>query len=258
MHSPPNMYSSVVQLVHVGWKIIEYTVVHATSYVLLNIPLLPVYTTLSTAVLSTSYILSTYYIFFCCTACTRRLEDNRIYRCTRNLVCTLLYFRCMQRLLGIRVYCCALCTSRRYYLIACCSNVPCFTANREYRRAAGQLAAQENARYENSYLRAFVPARPLHLESWVQRDGTCGPRWGWSTALEGTLSTWCGHMEKKLLLFRISKSCVWKGIQGLFGPVTLAMKGASPSRPLRRPGVPWVTTEATRHVNKYPWPCAGR
>ena len=40
-------------------------------------------------------------------------------------------------------------------------------------------------------------------------------------------------------------------IQGLFGPVTRAMKGASPSRPLRRPGVPRVTTEATRHVNKY-------
>ena len=34
LYSPPNMYSSVVQLVHVGWKIIEYTVVHATSYVL--------------------------------------------------------------------------------------------------------------------------------------------------------------------------------------------------------------------------------
>ena len=45
------MYSSVVQLLHVGWKIIEYIVVHATSYV---------------------------------------------------LYCT---FRCMQRLLGIRVYC---------------------------------------------------------------------------------------------------------------------------------------------------------
>ena len=27
-------YSSVVQLVHDGWKIIEYTVGHATSYVL--------------------------------------------------------------------------------------------------------------------------------------------------------------------------------------------------------------------------------
>ena len=44
-----------------------------------NIPLLPVYTTLSIAVLST----------FCCTACTRRLKDDRIYCCTRNLVCTL-------------------------------------------------------------------------------------------------------------------------------------------------------------------------
>ena len=31
MYSPPNVF---VQLVHVGWKIIEYTVVHATSYVL--------------------------------------------------------------------------------------------------------------------------------------------------------------------------------------------------------------------------------
>ena len=27
-------YSSVVQLVHDGWKIVEYTVGHATSYVL--------------------------------------------------------------------------------------------------------------------------------------------------------------------------------------------------------------------------------
>ena len=60
LYSPSPMYSSVVQLVHVGWKIIEYTVVHATSYV---------------------------------------------------LYCT---FRCTQRLLGIRVYCCALRTSRRY------------------------------------------------------------------------------------------------------------------------------------------------
>ena len=56
----------------------------------LNIPLLPMYTTLSTAVLSTSYVLSTYYVFFCCTACTRRVEDNRMYCCTRNLVC--MYF----------------------------------------------------------------------------------------------------------------------------------------------------------------------
>ena len=40
----------------------------------------------------------------------------------------------------------------------------------ERRRAAAQLAAQENARYKDSYLRAFDPARPLHLESWVQRD----------------------------------------------------------------------------------------
>ena len=48
--------------------------------------------------------------------------------------------------------------------------MPCFTANRERRRAAGLLAAQENARYKDSYLRAFDPARPLHFESWVQRD----------------------------------------------------------------------------------------
>ena len=34
MYFPPTLYSSVVQFVHVGWKIIEYTVVHATSYVL--------------------------------------------------------------------------------------------------------------------------------------------------------------------------------------------------------------------------------
>ena len=32
MYSPPNMY---VQLVHVGWKIKEYAVVHSTSYVLI-------------------------------------------------------------------------------------------------------------------------------------------------------------------------------------------------------------------------------
>ena len=54
------MYSSVLQLVHVGWKIIEYTVVHATS---------------------------------------------------RVLYCAL---RCTKRVLGMRVYCCALGTSRRY------------------------------------------------------------------------------------------------------------------------------------------------
>ena len=53
---------------------------------------------------------------------------------------------------------------------ACSSNVPFFTANRERRRAAAQLAAQENARYKDSYLGAFDPARPLHLESWVQTD----------------------------------------------------------------------------------------
>ena len=63
-----------------------------------------------------------------------------------------------------------MCTLYKPPILACCSNVPCFTANRERRRATGQLAAQENARYKDSYLRAFDPARPLHLESWVQRD----------------------------------------------------------------------------------------
>ena len=61
MYSPPTMYSSAVQVVHICWTIIEYTVVRATLYV---------------------------------------------------LYCT---FRCTQRLLGIRVYSCAFCTSRRYY-----------------------------------------------------------------------------------------------------------------------------------------------
>ena len=123
------------QLVHVGWKIIGYTVEHAThihseSSVVAsvhnvvdgctldlqctlhltcctacprrlednrvyccsrnlvytdNVPLLPVYTTLSTAVLSASYVLSNKHVR---TACTRRLEDNRIYFCIRNLVYT--------------------------------------------------------------------------------------------------------------------------------------------------------------------------
>ena len=63
-----------------------------------------------------------------------------------------------------------MCTLYKPPILACCSNLPCFTANHERRRAAGQLAAQENARYKDSYLRAFDPARPLHLESWVQRD----------------------------------------------------------------------------------------
>ena len=44
-------------------------------------------------------------------------------------------------------------------ILACCSNVPCFTANRERRRAAGQLAAQKNARYKDSYLRAFAEVK---------------------------------------------------------------------------------------------------
>ena len=63
-----------------------------------------------------------------------------------------------------------MCTRYEPPILACFSNVPCFTANCERRRAAAQLAAQENARYKDSYLRAFDPARPLHLESWVQRD----------------------------------------------------------------------------------------
>ena len=63
-----------------------------------------------------------------------------------------------------------MCTRYKPPTLACSSNVSCFTANRERRRAVAQLAAQENARYKDSYLRAFDPARPLHLESWVQRD----------------------------------------------------------------------------------------
>ena len=63
-----------------------------------------------------------------------------------------------------------LCTLYKPSILACCSNVPYFTANRERRRPAGQLAAQKNARYKDSYLCAFDPARPLHFESWVQRD----------------------------------------------------------------------------------------
>ena len=50
------------------------------------------------------------------------------------------------------------------------SNILCFTVNRERRRAAGQLSEQENARYKDSYLRPFNPARPRHFESWVQRN----------------------------------------------------------------------------------------
>ena len=130
--------------------------------------MLPVYTTLSTAVLSTSYALSTYYVYFCCTACTRRLEDNKIYCCTCHLVCSLLYFSLYAT--APRYQSILLRTLYKPPILACCSNVPCFTANRERRRAAGQLAAQENARYKDSYLRAFDPARPLHLESWVQRS----------------------------------------------------------------------------------------
>ena len=89
----------------------------------LNIPLLPVYTTLSTAVLSTPYVLSTYYVFFCCTACTRRLEDIEytvVHATSYVLYCT---FRCTRRLLliGIRVYCCALCTSRHTSLLFECA-----------------------------------------------------------------------------------------------------------------------------------------
>ena len=170
-----------------------------------------------------------------------------------------------------------MCTRYEPPILACSSNVPCFTANRERRRAAAQLTAQENARYKDSYLRAFDPARPLHLESWVQRDMQkgftdelqrlrparcqfCGERWfnaqtptQAGAVAEGQYPCDRCKRDKKPV-----KSCVWKGIQGLFGPVTRAMKDASPSRPLRRPGVPRVTTEATRHVNKYPWPYAGR
>ena len=56
-------------------------------------------------------------------------------------------------------------------ILSCSSNTICFTANRERRRAAGQLAAQENVRYTDRYLRAFDPARTLHFELWV--SGTC-------------------------------------------------------------------------------------
>ena len=93
---------------------------------------------------------------------------------------------CTQRLVCNRVCCCALCTtSRRVYQMyfavtlsaqihssvpsSCSWNILYFTANRERRRAAGQLAEQENVRHKDSYLRVFNPARPLHFESWVQR-----------------------------------------------------------------------------------------
>ena len=112
MYSPPNMYSSVVQLIHVGWKIIEYTGVHATSYEL--------------------------QIFRCCQCaqrCRLLYSPPNMYSNVVQLVNVgwkvilieylytvvhatsyVLYchFRCTQRLLGIRVYCCSLCTSRRY------------------------------------------------------------------------------------------------------------------------------------------------
>ena len=109
------------------------------------------------------------HVFFCSTACTRRLEDHTIYCCTRNLVGTsLLNFTLYAT--APRYYSILLCTRYKPAILACSSNAPCFTANRERRRAAGQLTAQENARYKDSYLRTFDPARPLHLESWIQWD----------------------------------------------------------------------------------------
>ena len=83
-------------------------------------------------------------------------------------MCTLLYFSLYAT--APRYSSILLCTLYKPPILACCLNVPCFTVNRERRRAAGQLAAQENARSKDSYLRAFDPARPLHLASWVQRD----------------------------------------------------------------------------------------
>ena len=86
----------------------------------------------------------------------------------RTLVCTILYFTSYTT--TPRYKSILLCTRYKPPILACSSNVPCFTANRERRRAAAQLAAQENTTYKDSYLRVFDPARPLHLESWVQRD----------------------------------------------------------------------------------------
>ena len=141
-YTPPRTCSSAVQLVHDGWKIIEYTVVR-------------------------------------CIPCTR----YSVHATSYILYCTI---GCTQRLAGNRVYCCAPCTRRRVYqmylavtlsvqlhssILSCSSKtILCFTVNRERRRAAGQLVEQENARYKDSYLRPFNPARPLHFESWVQRD----------------------------------------------------------------------------------------
>ena len=87
---------------------------------------------------------------------------------------------------GNRAFCCALCTSRRVYrmylavtlsaqihpsILYCSSNILCFTANSARRRAAGQLGAQKNARYNDSYMRAFDPARLLHSNR--GSSGTC-------------------------------------------------------------------------------------
>ena len=64
----PAVYSSVVQLVHgtACTRRLEDNRIYCSTRNLvftLNIPLLPVYITLSTAVLSTSYVLSTYDVF---------------------------------------------------------------------------------------------------------------------------------------------------------------------------------------------------
>ena len=86
------MDSSVVQLIHVGGKIIAYTVaceprIYFKYTVVTRVHVLHV--------LSTSYMYST----------------TVVHAISCVLYCTL---RCTQRLLGIRVYCCAHCTSRRY------------------------------------------------------------------------------------------------------------------------------------------------
>ena len=86
------VYSSVVQLAHVGWKIIEYTVVHATTYVH-----------------ATSYMYSS--VLQLVHVGWKIIEYTVVSVTSCVLYCTL---RCTQRLLGIRVYCCALGRSRRY------------------------------------------------------------------------------------------------------------------------------------------------
>ena len=140
------------------------------------------------------WVNATSYILLYCTACTRRLEGNRIYCCTLyamylvHATSFVIYFSigCTQRLVGNRVYCCVLCRTRHivYYIflavtqspqihtsiLSCSSQILCFTANREHRQSSGRLSAQEKARYKYSYLRAFDLARPLYFESLVQRD----------------------------------------------------------------------------------------